>query len=230
MFILTEIDGTYTIGKNTEEKCTAFINGCSTSPTYLEIPINIDNKVVTHIGSHAFYGCENIITLKISEGYTIIRSYGFCLCCNLTSVILPKSLEQLRHGAFENCYALSNITILQSSNLVYIGHYAFDQCYNLISFVISSSVKTIEFHAFTYIKTNFALFYYPLFDNFDNSMFEGTPNVIIYTPLNGANFFGNISTTHVNLQNIYIQTIIPKNNCISISKQPLIAVFIAIYK
>ena len=213
MYLLTKVDGTYVIGKNSQEKCTAFIEGCSSSPSHLQIPTIIDNKVVTQVGSHAFYNCSNLYTLKLDEGYKVVGSFSFCQCYNLASVILPRTLLKLMNSAFENCFTLSNITILQNSELNYIGGYAFDQCYNLTSFTISSLVKFVGIHTFTSIKTKFTLFYYPVYDNFDDTMFKDTPDVIIYAPLNGANYFGNISTTHVNLQTIYHQTIYSRCKC-----------------
>ena len=207
MFLITESEGKYVIGNNTsEEKCTAFINGCDSSPEDLEIPLNIDGIIATEIGTNAFYGCTNLVTLKVDEGYKVVGSFCFCQCYQLKSVILPRSLVTLKNSAFEDCHSLSNITILQRSQLVHIGEYCFNECTNLTTFVISSSVKSVGDHTFTDIKTKFVVFYYPLNNNYDKTMFENTPDVVIYTPLNGATTFGNIPTIQVNLQHMYIQT------------------------
>ena len=203
MFSVLRIDGHYAVVGENNERGGGFLDGCVAAPSDLEVPHLIDDKKVVEIGAHAFHGCLNIITVSIEEGYNTIGTYAFAGCYNLTYVVIPRSLSILKLGSFEDCFSLQNFTIPQNSNLHTIYGYSFNQCYNLSTFIIQPSVKSIiGSELFSDIKAQFTLFYYPSFDNYDKDIFRATPNVTIYTPPHGANYFGNKSTIHISLPNM----------------------------
>ena len=218
MFSIIKTNENYVIGDKNETNGDGFIEGCSAAPENFEIPYHIENKQIKEIGSHAFYGCYKIINLTLSEGFEIIGSFSFCKCYNLTTAIIPKSVTIIRNSAFEDCFNLTNFTILQNSNLIHIGEYSFNQCFNLLTFIIPSSVNNVGTMTFSDIKSSLAIFYYPNKNNYDQTMFQNSPNVIVYAPLNGANIFGSIKTTRINLPYIYIKSLLPKCECIIYNK------------
>ena len=57
---------------------TKFVDSTSTD---IELPAVIDGKSVTSIGERAFYGCENLTSITISDSVTNIE-YGAFFYCN----------------------------------------------------------------------------------------------------------------------------------------------------
>ncbi|MCR5436758.1 MAG: leucine-rich repeat domain-containing protein [Treponema sp.] len=73
-----------------------------------------DTKVVIPsdvkgIAECAFYESNNIQTVIISEGCTVLGDLCFMGCENLKTVILPKTLESIRESAFSGCSSLKTI-------------------------------------------------------------------------------------------------------------------------
>ena len=68
---------------------------------------------VTIIGSFAFYGCSNLSTITIPKNLTDIGNSAFAECTNLKSIIIPKSVTSIGSSAFENC---SNLTAIIDEN------------------------------------------------------------------------------------------------------------------
>ena len=69
----------------------------------------------------------------------------------LKSVTLPKSLETIGYGAFNNCRNLHTVTF-HSDTTVFkeIGIHAFEQTFALISILLPESIETIGDSAFSY--------------------------------------------------------------------------------
>ena len=124
---------------------------------------------VTSIKDNAFKGC-NIKELIIADGsktvtstmvicrgtlekvsipdsVTIIDTYAFYGCTDLTSVTIPDSVTSIGNFAFEGCTGLTSITIPDS--VTSIGKYAFYDCTGLTSIIIPSSVTSIGERAFS---------------------------------------------------------------------------------
>ena len=65
------------------------------------------------IGEYAFYGCESIGTLNLSNcpaGLTTISPYAFYRCTAASSVTLPSSVTTIGERAFYGCGRLMNVT------------------------------------------------------------------------------------------------------------------------
>ena len=84
---------------------------------------------VTRIGKEAFYNCNELTSIVISEGIARIGFGAFYYCRNLSSVTLPESLSIIDRYAFYDCSSLKSITI--PKDVTYIGYCAFGGCYNL---------------------------------------------------------------------------------------------------
>ena len=78
---------------------------------------------VTSIGSSAFYGCES-----------------------LRSVTLSENIKDVGRSAFQHCYALPEITI--PASVTTIGKYAFSSCNNLSKITFKGKVSNIYEDAF----------------------------------------------------------------------------------
>ncbi|MHC1769080.1 MAG: leucine-rich repeat domain-containing protein [Verrucomicrobiia bacterium] len=94
----------------------------------VSIPSEIDGLPVTTIGSAAFTGCVNLISITIPDSVTSVEGYWDSM------------------GAFHGCYNLKTITI--GKNVTNIGMYAFSQCRSLSTITIPASVTSIGPRAF----------------------------------------------------------------------------------
>lgn len=110
--------------------------------------VNLQSKdyTVVAIGEEAFYGCERLISINISDGITSIGGWAFWNCVNLTSIKLPNSLISIGEYAFFACKSLASIELLDG--LTSIGQYAFYFCESLSFIDIPDGVTSIGEGAF----------------------------------------------------------------------------------
>lgn len=75
---------------------------------------SIPNEVVipngtTIILDEMFYGCDNLVSIKIPDTVTEIGRKAFYDCDNLTSIIIPDSVKDVNEDAFQECDNLGSI-------------------------------------------------------------------------------------------------------------------------
>ncbi|MBQ1269755.1 MAG: leucine-rich repeat domain-containing protein, partial [Clostridia bacterium] len=75
--------------------------GCS-SLTSIKIPAS-----VTHISARAFYECEELCSIVMSEGIQSIGAEAFGRCVNLTKIVLPATVTELSYRVFIGCEGLT---------------------------------------------------------------------------------------------------------------------------
>ena len=85
-------------------------------------------------------------SITVKEGTTYISGECFYYISNLTSIVLPDSLEIIGDRAFYGCTGLTNIEI--PTNVEYIGNEAFYNCTGLTNIEIPSNVTSIESRTF----------------------------------------------------------------------------------
>jgi hypothetical protein len=66
---------------------------------------------VTHIGSHAFAGCDSLTAIIIPDPVTEIGRYAFAGCAGLTSAVIPASVRSIGEGVFAGCRNLAAISV-----------------------------------------------------------------------------------------------------------------------
>ena len=109
--------------------------------------IEIDGVVQPSVvNSYTFSTTGNHIVKYTLVDSTTIGDSAFLGCINMTSVIIPDSVQSIGQGAFKNCYGLSNINI--SDSVTSIGNNAFYMCSNLSNLVIPNGVTSIGNSAF----------------------------------------------------------------------------------
>lgn len=97
---------------------------------------------VTSIGRSAFQGYDNLLSVEIPEGITLINGHAFAGCSALHTVIIPQSVTSIRGNAFSGCKNLTSIII--PPNVTWIGEMVFSNCSALTSVVIPEGVSTID--------------------------------------------------------------------------------------
>ena len=103
-------------------------------------------ETVTIIDIYAFYGCDNLTSVEISNSVISIGNYAFYGCDNLTSVEIPNSVISIGDFAFSYCDKLTSVDIPNS--VTSIGSGAFTSCSSLTSIEIPNSVTNIGYSVF----------------------------------------------------------------------------------
>ncbi len=84
---------------------------------------------VKEIGNYAFWGCQKLEKLTISEGVQTIATGAFSYCFVLGELTFPESLTDIGRQAFFNCLSLQVLTI--PGTVETIGNQAFGACFEL---------------------------------------------------------------------------------------------------
>ena len=105
---------------------------------------------VEKIGDKAFYLCNRITSIIISEGVKTIGEAAFRDCEKLASVIMQNGLENIGKEAFFQCGNLRKVEM--PDTVTYIGAHAFATCSNLSNIRLSNGLTSIEYG--TFYQTN----------------------------------------------------------------------------
>lgn len=109
--------------------------------TEVVIPSIYEGLPVTGIGSSAFKGCNNLTSIVIPNSIETMGDYAISSCSNLKSATIGSNVWKIGASAFFDCGNLMEVTILEGVNS--IGENAFKNCSNLIDVTIPSSVTSI---------------------------------------------------------------------------------------
>ena len=149
----TEVNYTYTIGKNTASVLAGY-NYCPSSPGATgdiailpKFTIDGNEYTVTSIGSYAFCFCEGLTSVTIPNSVTNIGEGAFYECSGLTSITIPDGVTNIGVAAFFYCSGLTSVTIPNS--VTSIGSSAFYKCSGLTSVTIPDGVTSIGGAAFS---------------------------------------------------------------------------------
>lgn len=105
------------------------------------IPSSVENWTVANMSAHIEVFCDSKIQYAEFQNHPKVLPDGFFKYCKeLTSVILPDSIETLSKNAFDTCNRLCSITLPQ--NLTTLDTGVFRGCTSLSSIEFPSSVTT----------------------------------------------------------------------------------------
>ena len=138
-------------GSRTENNYLGYIFGAA-QPDFAKgfYPANLARVTVKQaaqtLGNYAFFECESLKEINLSEGLTSIGVRAFYGCTSLWSIKLPNTVTTVRELAFANCDALK--TIQFGSALTEIGVNAFYNCDSLAEVVLPASLKSLPASCF----------------------------------------------------------------------------------
>ena len=102
---------------------------------------------VKKIGSCAFYGCQNIMSVDI-KNVEILDNAAFSRCDNLIKIKSGNNLKKIGKGCFDSCNSL--LTLPDMTNLTELGEQAFSGCRALTSVRIPNNITKIGAYTFYY--------------------------------------------------------------------------------
>lgn len=111
------------------------------------------------VNDGAFYGCRHLKEVACKDFCNLsLGEKAFYLCESLRSLRLSNSLQEIQYGTFFKCRQLTNIWLPQS--LQTLGSYAFAGCDSLVSMELPDTLKTLQDHCFDSCK-NLTFVYIP---------------------------------------------------------------------
>ena len=120
----------------------SFISGDNVTISYSETPTNI---IIT--GSSVGASGDIIIPDYINElPVTVISNSAFGSRWNISSIVLPSTLESIERYAFGDCNSISSINI--PNGVTKIGYASFWSCDNLETANLPSGITEIAYGAF----------------------------------------------------------------------------------
>lgn len=102
---------------------------------------------VTVIGSYAFKDCKEITSVLLPESVETIEYNAFKDCKKITSIRIPESVGSIEYNAFIGCSSLRSVSIPSKVSKLASG--TFEGCTSLTSISIPSTITKIEPYAFT---------------------------------------------------------------------------------
>lgn len=145
-----------------------FVNGnVTTHPLEFAKVLTLNGEKVTDIvidssinkiGDYAFYGYEELKSVRFEKGITSIGDYSFQGCTGIEILEFPDGLASIGHNSFEGCTSIKRIKF--SGTISRIDYSAFANCNN-IEVIESSIMKPTETSAFTNSTYMFTPLYVP---------------------------------------------------------------------
>ncbi len=128
---------------------------------YIKIPEKIKDSDgyshrVTKIENGAFFGCEKLEAIEISDSVEEIENNAFSGCVNLKLVKLPNKLTKIERCLFFECTNLQTLVIPDSVKS--IGDDAFWCCENLTDLILPESLEKLGENVFGFCEKLTSLF------------------------------------------------------------------------
>lgn len=115
------------------------------------ISVSLSNSV-KYVGVGAFRNCKNLTSVNLGSGINDIGSYAFYGCENLVDVNVGSRMNSIGSYAFSGCESLEAIDLDNGVNV--IGDFAFFGCKSLSAVNINSIFESIGNYAFAYSKVS----------------------------------------------------------------------------
>ena len=135
------------------------------------------NAIIETKNNTLIVGCKTTI---IPNQITTIGKYAFDNCDALTSITLPNNITTIGKGTFSGCSALTEIAIPNS--VTYIGESVFEDCVRLGKVQIGSGVETIAENAFAGCRRLYDVYCYATYPPFAEQSSFANYNVYLYVP------------------------------------------------
>lgn len=111
--------GVAVVHPNTSPSPTAGWNGYPRPVGALTIPTTVEHNGVSYnvvmVAVYAFYDCEGITSITVSEGVEAIYYSAFRLCSAVTSISLPSTIDTIDKYTFHACTSLQSVSIQRAT-------------------------------------------------------------------------------------------------------------------
>lgn len=130
---------------------------------------------LSEIPGHLFYDCSNVTSIIVPDGITEIKESAFSGCSSLSSILLPNSLLKIHTAVFGNCSSLTHIDIPDSVK-EFTGS-TFASCSNLQSIKLSNNLTSIPYQCFSKCSSLSSLTIPASVEEIENQAFNETSSL-----------------------------------------------------
>ena len=116
----------------------------------VEIPMMIEDKVVTKIKSEGFKDCTKLEKITFPKTITGIGKSAFEGCTALSDIDIPEGISVIPEKCFMDCTSLKTVVI--PYNVHTVEDYAFENCTGITDVYFSSKVDTLYAYSFNWIN------------------------------------------------------------------------------
>ncbi len=113
--------------------------------------VDLSNTAITIINDGAFYNNKSLTSVKLPKGLENFWDQAFQGCTALNNIVMPSTVVGIYNNVFEGCTSLSNVTFNDSYTT--LGHHVFKNC-PLAAVTFPNSLKSIGEYAFENTKLN----------------------------------------------------------------------------
>jgi hypothetical protein len=110
------------------------------------IPSDYEGLPVKEVAEFGFLGCNQITSVVLPDSITEIKAQSFKDCTSIASINIPNGVTIIEDHAFHCCQALTMINI--PGTVLTIGESAFDECINLEYAILYEGLDIISDTAF----------------------------------------------------------------------------------
>ena len=103
---------------------------------------------IGYIDNWAFYGLQNLTSIKLSDSIKSLLWGVLRNCSKLNSITIPGAVSYIDKNALMDCVSLTSIEFQPPSSLKFIGLGSFIHCTSLTSIVFPPSLEVIGMDAF----------------------------------------------------------------------------------
>lgn len=108
---------------------------------YMDSVQTIEAEGITGLGDYAFYKATNLLRVETDEQIAFVGDYTFGECNNLKFIVI-ESIDSLGTAAFQNCFAITEITL--GPGMTALEENVFAGCAGLVNLVIPNAVTSIK--------------------------------------------------------------------------------------
>ena len=184
----------YDTNEDGDYEITAF-SPASLDPVELTLPKETDDgRDIVGISADAFKTRLTVKSVAIPETYLYIGDYAFYGCDNLEKVTMTDSVTEIGMGAFQNCPKLTTLTL--SKGIVTVSKDAFRGCIAITEVDLSGATEIIEQGAFFGCS---ALTKVTVSDkiNYVSAYAFSNADKLTYTVADGAKYLGNADNPYL---------------------------------
>lgn len=182
----------------------------------LILPDKFEGKPVTQILEKGFMDCADISAVILPNNVTDLKQMTFKNCANLRSVKFGEELLKIGLQCFANCTNLQ--TVVFNEAFEEIGTQAFSACRSLNSVDLCCDLKTINSAAFSFCTDLKEILLPETLETIGGVAFEYTSLVSLNIPSKvkkiGSNFICGVDSLETLTVNESNKTYESKNNCI----------------
>ena len=115
------------------------------------VSVDLSNTNVTIMTDGVFFNNTSLTSVKLPKGLENFWDHAFCGCKALNNIVMPSTVEGIYNNVFEGCESLSNVTFNDSYTT--LGHHVFKNC-PLAAVTFPKTLNSIGEYAFENTKLN----------------------------------------------------------------------------